>query len=127
MTLFAIRTSTLAFAYGSSCASTTRFAHGLGSASDLDGVRLRSEVMLHPREALAEQELQVRASALLVFVARAKGVTGVSDEDGGLVVAVMTQAGRRPHTKRVRPMIASAAAVDQAIADTSGASKSVPD
>ena len=36
-------------------------------------------------------------------------------------------AGRRPHTMRVTPMIASAAAVDHAIADTSGAAKSVPD
>jgi len=110
------------------------------AAPDLDRVRLRSEIALHPVEAFAEQEAQVRARTLLVFLARALRITGVADEHGLTVVVVShgktparrdstrtVQAGSRPHTMRVTPMIASAAAVDHAIAETSGASKSVPD
>ena len=102
---------------------------------------LRPEIALHPLEALANEELQVRPGTLLVLVAGALRIAGVANEHRLSVVVVISygwtstrrdstrtaQAGSRPHTMRVTPMIARAAAVDHAIAETSGASKSVPD
>ena len=92
-------------------------------------------------EALAKEELQVRPGTLLLLVAGALRIAGVANEHRLSVVVVISygwtstrrdstrtaQAGSRPHTMRVTPMIARAAAVDHAIAETSGASKSVPD
>jgi hypothetical protein len=50
------------------------------AAADLDRVRLRSEVVLHPREALLKQELQVRSRALLVLITRALRVPRITNE-----------------------------------------------
>ena len=89
------------------------------AASHLDRKCGRTEVALHPGEALPQRVLQIRAWSAVVFGARQSDVAGVRDD--------RHQAGSRPQRSRASPKIASASADDQAIAETSGAAKSVPE
>src|SRR2546422_791895 len=89
------------------------------AASYLDRERRRTQVALHPGEALAQRITQVGAAPAVVFGARASDVAGMGDD--------RHQAGSRPQRSRARPKIARARAEDQAMADTRGAPKSVPE
>src|SRR2546425_1148307 len=89
------------------------------AASHLDREHRRTQVALHPGEALAQRIKQVGAAPAVVFGARASDVAGMGDD--------RHQAGSRPQRSRARPKIARASAEDQAMADTRGAPKSVPE
>src|SRR5438270_5234705 len=59
-----------------------------GAAPDLDGVRVGTEVALHPGEPLAERESEVRAAAPVVLGARARDVAGVTHDHARISAAL---------------------------------------
>src|SRR5207253_4587679 len=89
------------------------------AASHLDRECRRTEVALHPGEALPQRVAEIGARSAVVFGARQRDVAGMRDD--------RHQAGSRPQRSRAMPKIESASADDHAMADTSGAPQSVPE